>query len=136
MPYGLNHTLVALILKVKSLEFMKDFRPISMCKVLYKLISKVLANRLKIVLPSIIHESHGAFAPGRLITDNAIVLYEYSLHPIVPNLNLMLCIPDHRNVRFSASRSGNEIPVMLRRLSKTNYRRSQTFAISIIVIVT
>ena len=79
LPANLNHTFVTLIPKVKNMEYVLEFRPISLCNVLYKIFSKVLANRLKRILPNIIIEHQSAFTKSRLISDNILVAFE-SLH--------------------------------------------------------
>lgn len=60
-PSGLNHTYLTLIPKVKSPEKVLDFRLIALCNILYKLIAKVLANRLKTILPLVISKCQNAF---------------------------------------------------------------------------
>ena len=54
IPFEINRTYTTLIPKVKSPEFVTKFQPIALCNILYKLISKVLENKLKIILPQII----------------------------------------------------------------------------------
>ena len=76
MPSGLNETFICLIPKVKSPQKITKFRPISLCNVIYKIIYKVLANRLKRILTVVIDELQSAFVPGRLITDNVLVAFK------------------------------------------------------------
>ena len=75
LPLAINHTFIALVPKCKNPKRITEFHRISLHNVVYKLISKVLTNRLKLVLPLIIFESQSAFVPWRLITDNVLIAY-------------------------------------------------------------
>jgi hypothetical protein len=76
LPSHVNDTHIALIPKKGVCHFPSDFRPISLCNVIYKLIAKTLANRLKEHLPDYIHPSQQAFIKGRRISNNIIVAQE------------------------------------------------------------
>lgn len=73
---SINETIIVLIPKKKNSELITEFRPISQCTVLYKIVSKTLANRLKQVLGPLVSENQGAFVPRRLIFDNVILAFE------------------------------------------------------------
>lgn len=73
---GMNGTNICLIPKSINAKNMSEFRPISLCNVAYKVISKLMAKRLKKVLPNLISETQAAFVEGRLISDNILVAHE------------------------------------------------------------
>jgi hypothetical protein len=70
MQEGVNDIAIVLIPKVQHPENLKEYRPISLCNVIYKIVSKCLVNRFRPILDDIISDSQSAFIPGRLITDN------------------------------------------------------------------
>ncbi|KAA3489038.1 reverse transcriptase [Gossypium australe] len=62
--------------KLSSPTNISQFRPISLCNVIYKVIAKAIANRLRVVLHKCIDSAQSAFVSGRLITDNVLLAYE------------------------------------------------------------
>ena len=75
-PAPINHTYIALIPKVHKLRRVNEFRLISLCNVIYRIIAKIMANRLKHILNDHISPTQSAFVPNRLIIDNIIIGYE------------------------------------------------------------
>ncbi|GJU16781.1 sodium/hydrogen exchanger 6 [Tanacetum coccineum] len=72
----LNHTIISLIPKVTTPARINDYMPISCCNVLYKCISKIIANRVKEGLGDIVSINQSAFVPGRRISDNILLTQE------------------------------------------------------------
>ena len=71
-----NRTLISLVPKVPSASSLKDFRPISLCSIVYKLVTKTISNRLKDLMPSLISHHQTSFVHGHSIIDNIIISQE------------------------------------------------------------
>nr|GEV42320.1 hypothetical protein [Tanacetum cinerariifolium] len=84
----LNHTIIALIPKVSTPARVNDFRPISCCNVLFKCISKIIANRIKSSLKVLIIPNQSVFVPRRSIADNILltqeIIHNYHLNHETP----------------------------------------------------
>jgi len=72
----LNKTLIVLIPKQLGLETISHFRPISLCNIIYKMVTKILFHWLKHLMPSLVSPSQTAFIAGRKGTDNVITAQE------------------------------------------------------------
>ncbi|KAA3468713.1 reverse transcriptase [Gossypium australe] len=72
----INKTRIVLIPKIDNPKNMSYFQPISLCNVIYKIIPKVLVNRMSDILGDCINEAQGAFIPGKLISDNVLIACE------------------------------------------------------------
>ena len=81
LPTPLNYTFITLIPKTNKSEYAHQFPPISLCNVLYKIYSKVLANYLKKLLPSIITEHQSTFTKDRLFFYDVLVAFK-TLHSL------------------------------------------------------
>lgn len=73
---SLNHIYFALILKIGKPRKITDYRPISWCNIIYRIVTKTIANRLKQFLHQVISQTQSAFTSTRLIIDNIIICYE------------------------------------------------------------
>lgn len=78
----MNHTFITLIPKCPNPTIVHQYRPISLCNISYKILSKILANRLKSFLPDLITPWKVASIPGGNIQDNSILAHEifHSMH--------------------------------------------------------
>lgn len=73
---GLNKTFIILVPKSENATDFNHFRPISLCNFTYKIISKIIAERPKNLLPQLISPNQGAFVSGRWIADNTVLAQE------------------------------------------------------------
>lgn len=73
---SIGSILISLIPKIPNPKRIADFRPISPCNVIYKVVTKVIANRLKHILPYVISQNQTNFLPGRHITSNIYIAQE------------------------------------------------------------
>lgn len=76
LPPSLTEANIVFIPKCDEPSYMRDLCSISLCNVIYKVFSKVLANRLKAILPNCISKEQSAFVAGRSIIDNVITATE------------------------------------------------------------
>lgn len=77
LEINLNITQMILLPQKENSVTLEDFRPISLCNAVMKLITKVLANRLTEILPPVISPNQSAFLKNRLITDNILLLMKH-----------------------------------------------------------
>lgn len=90
LPKGLNTTILALIPKKDDAMEMRNYRPRACCNVLYKVISKIIANRLKCTLPRCISYNQSAFLKDRLLVENILlateIVKDYNKEDISPKM--------------------------------------------------
>ena len=104
---SLNTTILVLVPKKRGADDLRDFRPISLVGGLYKLLAKVLANRLKKVVGKVVSSSQNAFVEGRQILDTALIANEAIDSMLKMNESGVLCkldiekAYDHINWNFS-----------------------------------
>nr|XP_027075967.1 uncharacterized protein LOC113699817 [Coffea arabica] len=117
-PKGFSSALIVLIPKVTGASKWQEFRPISLCNLSSKIISKILTNWLNLLLPKLISPCQSGFVLGRSITDNILIAQEIVLdldrRVKCPNLMLKLDMEkayDRDESRFYAS-SGSQVPYL------------------------
>jgi hypothetical protein len=73
---GINFTFIVLIPKIDSHQRLNDFQPISLVRSLYRILAKVLANKFRLVIGSVISEPQTVFVKDRQILDGVLIANE------------------------------------------------------------
>lgn len=76
MPKEVNSSFIILIPKISNPSSMNHYRPISLCNVIYKIISKLLVNKIRPLLHKIIFPCQSTFVPNRWIVENQVIVQE------------------------------------------------------------
>jgi hypothetical protein len=80
LPYSMRLSIITLIHKKKSRSDIRNYRPISLLCTDYKIIAKLLAERMKVVLPAIIHGDQTGFLKDRYICENITLFLDVQEH--------------------------------------------------------
>lgn len=76
LPRQVNSTVISLIPKVPGADKLSDFRPISLCNTIYKVISKIIASRLQVLTPLAVQRNQVGFVKGRNLCENVLLASE------------------------------------------------------------
>lgn len=76
---GFNSSFIALVPKTENPQSFNDFKPISLISSIYKILSKVLAFRIKFTIPVVVGEIQSAFSGGKNINDGILIANEVIL---------------------------------------------------------
>ena len=76
MPEYLNRTHIVLIPKIQGPKTLGNYKPISLCNTVYKIVTKIIVARLRPYLEKLVSPLQSAFVPGRKGIDNAIIVQE------------------------------------------------------------
>jgi len=75
MSKGLNKSLIALMSKISGPRKVKDFRPISLLGGVYKIITKIMANRIRLLVPKLVHPYQSGFVHGRSLAETCLSIW-------------------------------------------------------------